>query len=106
MKVWPASRSPSAAWKPPQSPPRPPPARDRAALSADVQFSVPQSYMNQHMPAQPIAFIDVAEQRRLLGMRIDDAVSRVLTHCQFINGPEVAPLEAALARFSGARHVV
>jgi dTDP-4-amino-4,6-dideoxygalactose transaminase len=58
------------------------------------------------MPTQPIAFIDVAEQRRRLGRRIDDAVSRVLTHCQFINGPEVARLEADLAAFSGAKHVV
>ncbi len=37
---------------------------------------------------------------------IDDAVARVLTHCQFINGPEVARLEADLAEFSGAKHVV
>ncbi|QWG14945.1 DegT/DnrJ/EryC1/StrS family aminotransferase [Bradyrhizobium sediminis] len=62
--------------------------------------------MNQHTPAQPIAFIDVVEQRRRLGKRIDDAVARVLTHCQFINGPEVARLEADLAAFSGAKHVV
>ena len=32
--------------------------------------------------------------------------ARVLTHCQFINGPEVARLEAALAAYSGAKHVV
>jgi dTDP-4-amino-4,6-dideoxygalactose transaminase len=62
--------------------------------------------MNQHMPAESIAFIDIAEQRRRLGRRIDDAVARVLTHCQFINGPEVARLEADLAAFTGARHVV
>ena len=30
----------------------------------------------------------------------------MLTHCQFINGPEVTRLEAALAAFSGAKHVV
>jgi dTDP-4-amino-4,6-dideoxygalactose transaminase len=30
----------------------------------------------------------------------------VLAHCQFINGPEVTQLEAALAAFSGAKHVV
>src|SRR6201999_3627638 len=30
----------------------------------------------------------------------------VLAHCQFINGPEVAALEAALAAYSGAKHVV
>jgi dTDP-4-amino-4,6-dideoxygalactose transaminase len=62
--------------------------------------------MQQHMPERAISFIDVVEQRRRLGKRIDDAVARVLTHCQFINGPEVARLEADLAAFSGARHVV
>jgi dTDP-4-amino-4,6-dideoxygalactose transaminase len=62
--------------------------------------------MNQHMLPEPVAFIDIAAQRRRLGKSIDDAVSRVLTHCQFINGPEVVALEAALAAFSGAKHVV
>jgi dTDP-4-amino-4,6-dideoxygalactose transaminase len=62
--------------------------------------------MNQHTPAQAIAFIDIVEQRHRLGKRIDDAVSGVLTHCQFINGPEVARLEGDLAAFSGAKHVV
>ena len=62
--------------------------------------------MNQHTPPQAIPFIDVVEQRRRLGKRVDDAVARVLTHCQFINGPEVARLEADLAAFSGAKHVV
>src|ERR1700716_1191956 len=62
--------------------------------------------MNQHNPNQTIPFIDVVEQRRRLGRRIDDAVARVMTHCQFINGPEVGRLEADLAAFSGAKHVV
>ncbi len=62
--------------------------------------------MNQHMRPEPVPFIDIAAQRRRLGKSIDEAVARVLNHCQFINGPEVAALEAALAEFSGARHVV
>jgi dTDP-4-amino-4,6-dideoxygalactose transaminase len=62
--------------------------------------------MNKHMPAAPVPFIDLAAQRRRLGKSIDEAVSRVLAHCQFINGPEVTQLETALAAFSGARHVV
>jgi dTDP-4-amino-4,6-dideoxygalactose transaminase len=62
--------------------------------------------MNQHLRSDPVAFIDIAAQRRRLGKSIDDAVARVLGHCQFINGPEVTQLEAALAEFSGARHVV
>ena len=62
--------------------------------------------MNQHMRPEPVPFIDIAAQRRRLGTSIDDAVARVLNHCQFINGPEVTALEAALAEFSGAKHVV
>lgn len=62
--------------------------------------------MNQHMPLEAIPFIDVASQRARLGKSIDEAVAGVLSHCQFINGPEVAALEAALAKFSGAKHVI
>jgi dTDP-4-amino-4,6-dideoxygalactose transaminase len=62
--------------------------------------------MNKHMLAEPVPFIDIGAQRRRLGKSIDEAVSRVLAHCQFINGPEVTQLEAALAAFSGAKHVV
>ncbi len=62
--------------------------------------------MNQHLRLQAIPFIDLASQRARLGKSIDEAVARVLNHCQFINGPEVTQLEAQLAAFSGARHVV
>jgi dTDP-4-amino-4,6-dideoxygalactose transaminase len=62
--------------------------------------------MNQQLRPEPVPFIDLAAQRRRLGKSVDDAVSRVLGHCQFINGPEVAQLEAQLADFSGATHVV
>ena len=64
--------------------------------------------MNQHarVDLAPIPFIDVAAQRRRLGDAIDAAVARVLEHCQFILGPEVRALEAALADFCGARHAV
>ena len=62
--------------------------------------------MNQHLRPEPVAFIDIGEQRRRLGSKIDNAVSKVLTHCQFINGPEVTQLEAELAAYSGAKYVV
>jgi dTDP-4-amino-4,6-dideoxygalactose transaminase len=65
-----------------------------------------QGSMNQHLRPEPVPFIDLAAQRRRLGNSVDEAVSRVLTHCQFINGPEVTQLEAALEAFSGAKHVV
>src|SRR5450755_4413180 len=71
-----------------------------------VQPQFLQGSMNQHLTPPPVPFIDVVSQRARLGKSIDDAVSRVLTHCQFINGPEVAQLEADLAAFCGAKHVV
>lgn len=63
-------------------------------------------HVNQQLRIDPVPFIDIGAQRRRLGQSIDDAVGRVLTHCQFINGPEVLQLEAALAAYSGAKHVV
>ncbi|MFZ2076875.1 MAG: DegT/DnrJ/EryC1/StrS aminotransferase family protein [Xanthobacteraceae bacterium] len=64
--------------------------------------------MNQHARVEqwPIPFIDLGAQRRRLGRAIDDAVARVLAHCQFIQGPEVHVLEAELAAFCGARHAI
>src|ERR1700721_3990384 len=74
--------------------------------SQSLQASMNQGSMNQHLRPDPVPFIDVAAQRRRLGTSIDEAVARVLAHCQFINGPEVTQLEAALPSFSGAKHVV
>src|ERR1700733_10834356 len=65
-----------------------------------------QGAMNQLSRAQAIPFVDLVSQRQRLGKAIDDAVARVMGHCQFINGPEVTQLETALAAFSGAKHVV
>jgi dTDP-4-amino-4,6-dideoxygalactose transaminase len=62
--------------------------------------------MNQHMPPEPVPFIDIGAQRRRLGKAIDIATKRVLDHCQFISGPEVAQLEAMLSAYCGAKHVI
>jgi len=64
--------------------------------------------MNQHtrLDTTPIPFIDVAAQRRRLGTAVDDAIARVLAHCQFVMGPEVQALEKDLAAFCGARHAI
>jgi dTDP-4-amino-4,6-dideoxygalactose transaminase len=64
--------------------------------------------MNRHtrLDLSSIPFIDLAAQRKRLGRAIDDAIARVLGHGQFVLGPEVFALEADLAAFCGARHVV
>ncbi|MCB4770283.1 DegT/DnrJ/EryC1/StrS aminotransferase family protein [Ancylobacter sp. Lp-2] len=64
--------------------------------------------MNDHVTANaaPLPFIDVGAQRARLGTRIDEAVTRVLNHCRFVNGPEVIELEKQLAEFAGAKHAI
>ncbi|MCG6122210.1 MAG: DegT/DnrJ/EryC1/StrS aminotransferase family protein [Microvirga sp.] len=53
-----------------------------------------------------IPFIDLGAQRRRLGKLVDDAILRVVDHGGYIMGPEVATLEADLAAFCGAKHVL
>jgi dTDP-4-amino-4,6-dideoxygalactose transaminase len=58
------------------------------------------------MAAESIPFIDLAAQRRRLGAAMDEAVLRVVNHGAYIMGPEVKQLEADLAAFCGAKHVI
>jgi UDP-2-acetamido-2-deoxy-ribo-hexuluronate aminotransferase len=51
-------------------------------------------------------FVDLKSQYRRYQAEIDTRLRRVLEHGQFILGPEVAELEAALARFVGVRHAL
>jgi dTDP-4-amino-4,6-dideoxygalactose transaminase len=64
--------------------------------------------MNKHarQDPRPIPFIDVDAQRRRLGRAVDEAIARVLAHCQFIHGPEVRALETELVAFCGAGHAI
>jgi UDP-2-acetamido-2-deoxy-ribo-hexuluronate aminotransferase len=51
-------------------------------------------------------FIDLKAQYAALKTDIDGAIQRVLDHGQYIMGPEVAEMEAALASLGGARHCI
>ena len=53
-----------------------------------------------------IPFIDLKAQYQQLKAEIDQAIQRVLDHGQYIMGPEVAEMEAALAGYAGASHCV
>ena len=57
-------------------------------------------------PAEPLDFIDLKTQYAALRAPIAERMQRVLDHGQYIMGPEVAELEAALATFTGAAHCV
>ena len=55
---------------------------------------------------RPIRFLDLAAQQARLGPALRERLAAVLDHCQFVLGPEVAELEAALAAFCGATQCV
>lgn len=54
----------------------------------------------------PTPFIDLKTQYQSNQTSIDRAVQTVLNHGQYIMGPEVAELEAKLAEYTGAKHVL
>ncbi len=51
-------------------------------------------------------FVDLKSQYRRYQAEIDSRLRRVLEHGQFILGPEVAELEAALADYVGVKHAL
>lgn len=51
-------------------------------------------------------FIDLKEQYRRYKTEIDTRIHKVLDHGQFILGPEVRELEAALAGYVGVKHAI
>jgi len=58
------------------------------------------------MNATDIKFCDLASEYRRLKEAIDSRINAVLSHGQFILGPEVNELEEQLADYVGARHCV
>jgi len=55
-------------------------------------------------PAVP--FLDLKAQQARIAVDLRRRLDAVLAHCQFVMGPEVAELEAELARMCGAEHCV
>lgn len=53
-----------------------------------------------------VPLFDLSYQAERLGPKLNQRIAQVLQHGRFILGPEVEELEAALARYTGARHVV
>ena len=53
-----------------------------------------------------VPFLDLPAQQARIAPELRKRMDAVLTHCQFILGPEVAELEEELAAFCGASHCV
>ena len=57
-------------------------------------------------PRRSIPFLDLKAQQARIAADLRRRLDTVLEHCQFVLGPEVRELEAALAKFCGAKHCV
>jgi len=55
---------------------------------------------------KPISFIDVQAHRARIGDAIDEAIAKVVSHGEYILGPEVIELEATLSVRMDGRHVI
>lgn len=53
-----------------------------------------------------IPFVDLARQQERIGEALNDAISRVLAHGQYIMGPEVGEFESRLAEYCDVKHCV
>ena len=53
-----------------------------------------------------IEFVDLGAQQRRIKDKIDAGIQRVLAHGRYIQGPEVAELEARLAEYTGSNHCI
>jgi len=51
-------------------------------------------------------FIDLKKQQKLIRKNVDDRISKVLNHGQYILGPEVKELEKKLSLFSKSKYVL
>jgi UDP-2-acetamido-2-deoxy-ribo-hexuluronate aminotransferase len=51
-------------------------------------------------------FIDLPAQQQRISEKLHANIARVLSHGQYINGPEVRELEATLAAYVGSKHAI
>lgn len=68
--------------------------------------TVKSSSVERSSTAPLMPFLDLGAQRKRLGSKMDEAISRVLDHGKFVMGPEVSELEARLSEHCGSRNVV
>jgi dTDP-4-amino-4,6-dideoxygalactose transaminase len=62
--------------------------------------------MSMAKPSQPVPALDLKAQYQSIRQEIDQALKGVIESQYFILGPEVAALEAEIARYCGAAHAI
>jgi UDP-2-acetamido-2-deoxy-ribo-hexuluronate aminotransferase len=64
----------------------------------------PAAYLAMDRPRRALEFIDLKTQQDAIRPDLERGIHRVLHHGQYILGPEIAELEAALAEYVGVKH--
>jgi dTDP-4-amino-4,6-dideoxygalactose transaminase len=77
----------------------------------DVTIKCANPFIGNSQPAgegaiRPVPLVDLAAQQARIAGPLQSAMARVLAHGRYVDGPEVAALEARLAAFCGAAHAV
>lgn len=85
--------------------------RDKWFLNAGANAIHPKDIFDRGLPQwgkgkQPIPFIDLAVQQRMIRPQLERNIHEVLRHGQYIMGPEVDLLEAKLTAYTGAKHCI
>lgn len=86
--------------------------RDAAWLAQVSTARTPAQLLNGNllqlppMPEQGMDFIDLAEQQKQLQPQISKNIQTVLSHGQYILGPEVTELEEKLAAYTGSKYCI
>ena len=60
--------------------------------------------MNQYK--EPVNFIDLSAQQKIIKPEIEKAILKVLNHGQYIMGPEVKEFENLLCNFIGVKNSI
>ena len=81
--------------------------RDQGLIDAYPDRTMtPAQYCQRPMDKVPLPFIDLPAQQDRIRPDLERGVHRVLHHGQYILGPEIAELEAALAAYVGVKHCI
>jgi UDP-2-acetamido-2-deoxy-ribo-hexuluronate aminotransferase len=64
----------------------------------------PAAYLAMDRPSRTLEFMDLKARQASIRPALEENLHRVLHHGQYIQGPEIAELEAALAEYVGVRH--
>jgi UDP-2-acetamido-2-deoxy-ribo-hexuluronate aminotransferase len=68
------------------------------------QVLSPEGYLAMDRPSRALEFIDLKTPQDAIRADLERGIHRVLHHGQYILGPEIAELEAALAEYVGVKH--